>query len=44
MSGPSEEIKNCPDRKAGHGITFRKDGTVRCKACGYEGPYKERKG
>ena len=30
---------NCGKR----GINFRKDGSVRCKACGYEGEYVVKK-
>jgi uncharacterized Zn finger protein (UPF0148 family) len=32
----------CPNCKK-KGINFRKDGSVRCKACGYEGAYEVKK-
>ena len=44
VANPGVKNPVCPNPNCGKkGITFRKDGTVRCKSCGYEGPYKERK-
>lgn len=35
-----ETLIKCPICGKTYGINVRKDGTLRCKLCGYEGPKK----
>lgn len=35
------EIPSCPRCGKSYGVNVRKDGTIRCKLCGYEGETKK---
>jgi len=43
VNQPEKAIPACPKCGKSYGINKRKDGTIRCKLCGYEGeiPKKE---
>lgn len=35
-----EKIPTCPKCGKSYGVTTRKDGSIRCRICGYEGEKK----
>jgi len=37
MATQAEKPVVCPQCRKAYGINVRKDGTIRCKLCGYEG-------
>jgi ribosomal protein L37AE/L43A len=37
MENPEKDVPVCPECKR-KTIYFRKDGSVKCRACGYDGP------